>query len=219
MNDFRIVALFQLLNELLNVERPGMKLLVLIEGRATAQAVSRRLPTAAVRVQFQVRSCGICGGQSGTGAGFLRVLRFPLPILIPPTAPHSPIVRGWYNMPNSGRRNKWTQSHPTPKKFTKKRPLMEHDSTLDINQHVYSDWLWVGRLRGRSSSAGRGKTFVLSTSRPDLGPTQPPIQWVPGALSPGVKRPGREDDHSPPTSAEVKNTWIYTSTPPYVFMA
>jgi hypothetical protein len=34
--------------------------------------------------------------------------------------------------------------------------------------------------------------------------TQPPIQWVPGALSPGVKRPGREVDHSPPASAEVK---------------
>jgi hypothetical protein len=39
-----------------------------------------------------------------------------------------------------------------------------------------------------------------------------------GALSPGVKRPGREADHSPPTSAEVNKTWIYTSTPPYVFM-
>jgi hypothetical protein len=26
-------------------------------------------------------------------------------------------------------------------------------------------------------------------------------------------------DHSPPTSAEVKKMWIYTSTPPYVFMA
>jgi hypothetical protein len=38
-------------------------------------------------------------------------------------------------------------------------------------------------------------------------------------LSLGVKRPGREADHSPPTSAEVKKTWIYTSTPPYVFMA
>jgi hypothetical protein len=36
---------------------------------------------------------------------------------------------------------------------------------------------------------------------------------------PGVKRPGREADHSPPASAEVKKMWIYTSTPPYVFMA
>jgi hypothetical protein len=31
-----------------------------------------------------------------------------------------------------------------------------------------------------------------------------PIQWVPGTLSLGVKRPGRETDHSPPPSAEVK---------------
>jgi hypothetical protein len=30
-----------------------------------------------------------------------------------------------------------------------------------------------------------------------------------------VKRPGREGDHSPPTSAEVKKMRIYTSTPPY----
>jgi hypothetical protein len=41
-------------------------------------------------------------------------------------------------------------------------------------------------------------------SRTALGPTQPPIQWVPGALSLGVKRPRREADHSPPSSAEVK---------------
>jgi hypothetical protein len=35
-------------------------------GRAIAQAVSCRLPTAMDRVRAQVRSCGICGGHSGT---------------------------------------------------------------------------------------------------------------------------------------------------------
>jgi hypothetical protein len=58
------------------------------QGRAIAQAVSRWLPTAAARVRARVWSSGICGGQSGAGAGFLRVLRFPLPIFIPP--PNSP---------------------------------------------------------------------------------------------------------------------------------
>jgi hypothetical protein len=29
----------------------------------------------------------------------------------------------------------------------------------------------------------------------------------------GVKRPGREADHSPPSSVEVKNAWRYISTP------
>jgi hypothetical protein len=47
--------------------------------------------------------------------------------------------------------------------------------------------------------------FLFTTaSRMALGPTQPPIQLVPGALSLGVKRPGCEADHSPPSSAEVK---------------
>jgi hypothetical protein len=46
-------------------------------GRAIAQAVIRRLPTAAARVRTQVRSCGIFGGQSSPGTSFLTVLRFP----------------------------------------------------------------------------------------------------------------------------------------------
>jgi hypothetical protein len=47
-----------------------------------------------------------------------------------------------------------------------------------------------------------------------------PISYTMGtmALSPGVKRPGREADRSPPTSADVMKTWIYTSTPLYAFM-
>jgi hypothetical protein len=80
-------------------------------------------PTAAARVRDQVRSCGICGGQSSAGAGFLRVLPFPLPILIPPTASHSSssIIRD--NRPNSDRRTKWTLSHPTRRtKWTLSHP-------------------------------------------------------------------------------------------------
>jgi hypothetical protein len=50
-----------------------------------------------------------------------------------------------------------------------------------------------------------------------LGPTQAPIRWVLGALTPEVERPGREADHSPPTGVEVKNVWSYTSTTQYVF--
>jgi hypothetical protein len=40
-----------------------------------------------------------------------------------------------------------------------------------------------------------------------------------GDLSLGVKRQGREADHSLPSSAEVKNARSYTSTPQYVCMA
>jgi hypothetical protein len=62
--------------------------------------------------------------------------------------------------------------------------------------------------------------FISSTaSISALGPSQPPIQWVPGSLSSGAKGLGREADHSPISSAEVRNKWIYTSTFPYVFMA
>jgi hypothetical protein len=59
------------------------------KGRAIAQAVSRWLPITAVRVRARVSSSGICGEQSGAGAGFLRVFRFPLPIFIPPNFPPS----------------------------------------------------------------------------------------------------------------------------------
>jgi hypothetical protein len=50
-------------------------------------------------------------------------------------------------------------------------------------------------------------------------PTQLPIQWVPRALSLEVKRPGCEADHSPLSSAEVKNAWSYNPLPQYAFMA
>jgi hypothetical protein len=45
------------------------------------------------------------------------------------------------------------------------------------------------------------------------------MQWIPEALSPGVKRPWRETDHLPLTNVDVINGWKDTSTPPHIFLA
>jgi hypothetical protein len=62
-------------------------------------------------------------------------------------------------------------------------------------------------LDDRGSISNRAKRFfVFSTaSRLALEPTLPPIQWLLGALPPGVKWPGHEADHSSPSSAKVNN--------------
>jgi hypothetical protein len=77
-------------------------------------------------------------------------------------------------------------------------------------------WLDYG-LDDQDSILGGGKggiSFLFATaSRSALGPTQPPIQWVPGAISLGVKRPGCKTNHSPKSNAEVTNVWSYTSIP------
>jgi hypothetical protein len=78
---------------------------------------------------------------------------------------------------------------------------------------------WTIGVLGFDSRRGLGTFLFTTASGTVLGTTQSPIQWVPGVLSLGVKRPGHEIDHSPPSSAEVKNARNYTSTPQYVFMA
>jgi hypothetical protein len=62
-------------------------------------------------------------------------------------------------------------------------------------------------LESRGSIPDRGKRFFpFSTApRPAMEPTLPPVQWVAGVLFPGVKRLGRDADHSTPSNAEVKN--------------
>jgi hypothetical protein len=83
-----------------------------------------------------------------------------------------------------------------------------------FNERSWSkDMQWI-RLSGFDSRRALGIFLFTIASGTVLGPTQPPIQWIPGALSLEVKRPGREADHSPPSSAEVKNAWGYTSIPP-----
>jgi hypothetical protein len=66
---------------------------------------------------------------------------------------------------------------------------------------------------GFDSQQGLGM-FLTTASRTALGPTQPPIRWVPGALSLGVKQSGREVDHSPSSSAEVEECMeLYLHSP------
>jgi hypothetical protein len=61
-----------------------------------------------------------------------------------------------------------------------------------------------------SRQTQRRDFFLFATaSRPALGPILGDRRFLTG-----VKRPGRESDQLPPSSAEVKNGWTYTSTPP-----
>jgi hypothetical protein len=64
------------------------------------------------------------------------------------------------------------------------------------------------------SRQGLGIFLFITASRPALGTTQPPIQWVTGAISLGLKRSGHQADHSPPSSAVFNYGWNYTFTPP-----
>jgi hypothetical protein len=78
-------------------------------GRDVTQAVGRQIPSAVARVRAWVKPRGICDGQSGTGAGLLRVLRFPtaklstdcstliIIIIITIIITIITIILGWYN--------------------------------------------------------------------------------------------------------------------------
>jgi hypothetical protein len=84
----------------------------------------------------------------------------------------------------------------------------------------YSDWLWHAWLRGQSLSPSRVKNFLFSTlSRPALGPTKSPIQWVPGVLSRGQSGRGvKMTIHLKLVPRSRKHESIH-SLPPYAFMA
>jgi hypothetical protein len=64
---------------------------------------------------------------------------------------------------------------------------------------------WTIGVLGFDSRRELGIFLFTTASRTGLGPTQPTIQWVTTDTSLGIRRPGREVDHSPPSSAEVKN--------------
>jgi hypothetical protein len=76
-------------------------------------------------------------------------------------------------------------------KFLKSRCVLHFMAFKNRCQAVQC--LTTGWTIGRSRFDPRQEQIFLlaPASRPALGPTQPSIQWVPGVLSPGVKR-GRD---------------------------
>jgi hypothetical protein len=70
--------------------------------------------------------------------------------------------------------------------------------------------------------SGRGERILplASVSIPALGPTQPPVQWVPGVLSPGLKC-GRGETLSthPHLVPRSRMSRSYISSPPRAFVA
>jgi hypothetical protein len=98
---------------------------------------------------------------------------------------------------------------------------------LTLNDRIDPRWLsgivlgygldnWGSRVR---FPAGAGN-FSLH-HRVQNGSGAHPASYAMGSRGyfRGVKRPGREADHQPPSSTEVNKTWSYTSTSQYVFMA
>jgi hypothetical protein len=61
----------------------------------------------------------------------------------------------------------------------------------------------VGLMAGFLSPAGERDFSLLHRIQTALGPTQPPVLWVPG-----VKRHWRNTDHSPSCHFEVRNDGI-----------
>ena len=67
-------------------------------------------------------------------------------------------------------------------------------------------------LEGPGIESRCGRNFP-HPSRLSLGPTQSPIQWVPGLFS-GVKRPGRGVEHPSHKAPRLQKEQSYTSTTP-----
>jgi hypothetical protein len=83
--------------------------------------------------------------------------------------------------------------------------------TAEITQRTASSdyatsWMTFALIPVRTTD------FLCKMSRPAPMPWQSLIQWVFGALAPGVKWLGLEADHSPPPNTKIKNAWSYTST-------
>jgi len=82
----------------------------------------------------------------------------------------------------------------------KKRPGSEADHSPPSSAEVNNAWGYAYipsiRLHWRGAQLKHRDSSIFTASRTALGPTQSPIQCVPGTLSLGVERPEGEANHS-----------------------
>jgi hypothetical protein len=90
--------------------------------------------------------------------------------------------------------------------------------TEDFVRFVPFTRLHAGRPRFDSGQGKGRRCFCLRCHVQSGSGIHPAFHSVGIVAYLWVKRPEREDDHSPPSSTEVTNTWSYTYTPQYVFM-
>jgi hypothetical protein len=94
--------------------------------------------------------------------------------------------------------------------------LQETKSQRQLRQYI--DRNTGLTTQGSGFDSRQEHNFFFIDSRPALGPSQLPTQYVLGSLSTGVKRLGHKAYHPHPSNAEINTAWSYTSTPPYVFL-
>jgi hypothetical protein len=88
----------------------------------------------------------------------------------------------------------------------------EYRVRTNMSSRFYCCSVRGGQSRG--SNPGKGRRFLSYPKHPDqLWSPHSTVSMVTGVLAFGVKRLGRDTDHSPPSSVEVKNEWSSTSVP------
>jgi hypothetical protein len=91
--------------------------------------------------------------------------------------------------------------------------MPQGDNPIAVNKYIISYHIISYHIILLSVNPDLRKNCSLLRNVQNISRTHPASYSFPG-----VKRPGREINHSPTASAEVRNKWRYTSTPPYVIM-
>lgn len=116
----------------------------------------------------------------------------------------------WEMFPRLTKHNPYPPTIPPPsvlKFLSTSEPLaLFLVSLLHVSARIAHSWYWLGHWLDDEEivlfTAEPQNALFFRTTRPALGPTQQPIQWVPAAVCPAVQQPGREPDHSVPCNIE-----------------